>query len=163
MSDESCSSRSLTDVAIGLEQYPFEPTSPKHFVPGDPAILNDYFTFTFRNDGVVLFHFRRKLAHVFAHFIPLVSEYVYNHVGNEKFKVVNDQTPFNIALYLFHRLVPDFLETQIPMHASCRAYPGQKFAGTDGFLNGMLPMQQDGKYCSECQCSSCLISHFASI
>lgn len=152
------------DVAIGLEQYPYEPTGfASHFVPGDPAILRDFFTFTFRNDGVVLFHFHRKVAHVFAHFIPLVSEYVYNHVGNETVKVINDQTPFNIALYLSHRLVPDFLETQIPMHASCRSYPGKDYAGTDGFWNGMLPLQSDGKYCSECQCSPCLISHFTDL
>jgi hypothetical protein len=151
------------DVAIGLEQYPHDPVNPRHFCPGDPNKLRDWFSFTYRNDGVVLFHFHRKLTHVFAHFIPLVSEYVYNHVGNRTVKVVNDQTPFNIALYLFHRLVPEFLDTPIPMHASCRAYPGAKYAGTDGFINGMLPIQQDGEYCDECKCSPCLISHFANL
>eukprot|EP00978_Attheya_sp_CCMP212_P012161 scaffold30226_cov34-Attheya_sp.AAC.1 len=149
------------DVAVGLEQYPHDPTSPHHFVPGDADALRDFFTFTYRNTGVVLFHFHSMISHVFAHFIPLVSEFVYNHVATERFKVVNDQTPFNIALYLFRRLVPEFLETTIPMHASCRSYPGKEYAGTDGFVNGMLPIQQDGKHCSECQCSPCLISHFA--
>lgn len=48
------------------------------------------------------------------------------------------------------------------MHATCRAYPGQDYAGTDGHINGMLPLQQDGKHCTECSCSPCLVGHFAS-
>ena len=150
------------DVAVGMEQFKHGPGSKHHFVPGDPKILTGWFTFTFRNDGVVLFHFKRKIAHVFAHFLPLVTEHVYQHVGTKEVKVVNDQTPFAIAMYLFRRLVPEFLETPIPMHSSCRSYPGKAYAGTDGFINGMLPIQQDGKHCSECKCSPCLVSHFAS-
>jgi len=151
------------DVAIGLEQYSFDPRNgAKHFCPGNPDKLQDWFTFNYRNDGVVLFHYHRKISNVFAHFIPLISEHVYNHVASPTWKIVNDQTPFNIALYLFHRLVPEFVETVIPQHSSCRSYPGKKYAGIDGFLNGMLPIQQDGKPCRECRCSPCLISHFAS-
>ena len=146
------------DVAIGIEQYP-EGTDLEHWTPGDKHVLKDYRYFSERNTGAVLWNFERRASHTFAHFIPLVSEHIYTSVASKKYKVVNDQTPFRVALYLFRRLEPDFFEVQIPMHASCRTYPGENFTGTDGYLNGMYPRQQDGTMCSECSCTPCLINH----
>lgn len=148
------------DFAIGIEQYPESvPLSLNHWVPGDATILTDFNTFSERNTGAVLWSFERRVAHTFAHFIPLVSEHIYKNVATTKIKVTNDQTPLRVATYLFRRLEPDFVEHQIPMHASCRTYPGADYAGTDGFMNGMYPVQQDGKHCSECSCTPCLINH----
>ena len=147
------------DLAIGMDQY--ADWQNHKWIPGDANILTDCANFAERNTGTVLFNFQQPLAHILAHFIPLVSEHVYNNVASSKQKVTNDQVPFRMALYLFHRFQPDFVEHQIPMHASCRAYPGRNIAGTDGFKNGMYPLQQDGKQCSECSCTPCLINHFS--
>lgn len=149
------------DFAIGIEQYPISFAS-NHWIPGDATVLTDFNTFSERNTGVVLWSFERRVAHAFAHFIPLVSEHIYKNVATKKVKVTNDQIPLRVATYLFRRLEPDFVEHQIPMHASCRTYPGMEYAGTDGFANGMYPLQQDGKHCSECSCTPCLVNHCAS-
>jgi hypothetical protein len=98
------------------------------------------------------------MAHTFAHFIPLVSEHVLEYVATPQEKVLNDQTPFRNALFLFKRLVPEFNEQQLPMHSSCRSYPGRIYAGVDGFKNGMFPIQQEGKPCNEFSCS-CNVAH----
>jgi hypothetical protein len=143
---------------IGIEQ--FRVPSPRFWNPGDDHVYEDFKKVRMRNTGVVLFHFHSRTAHTFAHFIPLVSEHVYNFVATPENKVVNDQTPFRIALFLFNRLVPEFNEQNFPMHSSCRSYPGKKHAGTDGFKNGMLPIQQDGKPCNECRCTPCRVTHF---
>ena len=151
------------DFAIGIEQFPQARVKhANHWIPGDKKILTDFNTFPERNTGAVLWSFERRVAHTFAHFIPLVSEHIYKVVATQKVKVINDQTPFRVATYLFRRLEPDFVEHQIPMHASCRTYAGKADAGTDGFLNGMYPLQQDGKHCSECSCTPCLINHCSS-
>eukprot|EP00984_Skeletonema_dohrnii_P035070 scaffold34604_cov88-Skeletonema_dohrnii-CCMP3373.AAC.2 len=154
------------DFAIGIDQFPQARVKhANHWIPGDKNILTDFNTFPERNTGAVLWSFERRVAHTFAHFIPLVplvSEHIYKVVATQKVKVINDQTPFRVATYLFRRLEPDFVEHQIPMHASCRTYAGKADAGTDGFLNGMYPLQQDGKHCSECSCTACLINHCSS-
>jgi len=147
------------DLAVGMDQ--FAVWQNEMWIPGDEIILADSLKFAERNTGAVLFSFERPIAHTLAHFIPLVSEHIYNNVASPNQKVTNDQVPFRVALYLFHRFQPDFVEHQIPMHASCRTYPKLSAAGTDGLLNGMFPLQQDGKPCSECSCSPCLISHTA--
>jgi hypothetical protein len=150
------------DFAAGIDQFAQGTGNDAIWIPGDPTILKDYPFFAERNTGTVLFHFAaNRLAHTFAHFIPLVAEHVFNYVATEKTPVINDQCPFRIALYLFCRLRPEFNEQVIPMHTSCRTYPGYSYAGTDGFLNGMFPMQQDGKPCKECSCTPCLITHTA--
>lgn len=151
------------DLAVGLAQY--AKVNNKKWIPGDKNILKDCERFAERNTGTVLFSFvRPQLSHTLAHFIPLVAEHVYNNVATPEKKVNHDQIPFRVALYLFHRFEPDFVEHQIPMHASCRTFVGCT-VGTDGFLNGMYPVQQqhqgDGKHCSECHCTPCLINHNA--
>ena len=153
------------DLAIGLEQFPVTPGN-FHWNPGrgqgpdgSDVFLEEYKTFTTRNTGAVLFHFDGPLTLVFAEFLPLVAEHVYNHVATAEHKVPNDQTPFKIAQFVFQKLVPDFVEQRFPMHASCRSYGGLKFTGTDGYQNGMFPLQSDGKHCSECYCTPCLIVH----
>lgn len=148
------------DFAAGLDQFPFGTGSIDHWVPGDPRLLEDFKTFAERNTGTTLFHFHRKLAHTFAHFISLVSEHIYNNVATTRIKVINDQCPFKVALYLFRRLQPDFVEHHIPMHAACRAYLDMK-EGTDALANGMYPVQQDGTRCKDCRCTPCLIAHHA--
>lgn len=153
---------SAGDVAVGVEQFSgwYNP----RWVPGDPELLKDSLLYAIRNTGTVLFSFRRQVSHVLAHFIPLVAEHVYNNVATADNLVINDQVPFRMALYLFRKFVPspvDFVEHQIPMHASCRTYPGSVHAGTDGFLNGMYPLQQDGTRCHECSCTPCLVNHNA--
>jgi len=145
------------DLAIGVDQ--FAAWQNGLWIPGDKKVLSDCSNFAERNTGAVLFNFQRLLAHTLAHFIPLVSEHIYNNVATPEQKVVNDQVPFRVALYLFRRFQPDFVEHQIPMHASCRTYPGVQHSGTDGFLNGMYPLQHDGKPCKECSCTPCLINH----
>jgi hypothetical protein len=148
------------DLAIGMDQYPVSDLNNHgHWLPGDEKLLHDFLYFPERNTGVVLFHFYRPLLHIFAHFLPLVGEHIYKHVATLKNKAVNDQQPFRVALYLFRRLFPEFNEQQIPMHASCRNYPGRVYAGTDGFKNGMYPIQSNGKHCSECSCTPCLMNH----
>lgn len=99
------------DFAMGIEQW--STSDIEFWMPGDPKYLTDFRTFNLRNSGAVLWNFDRPLAHHFAHFIPLVSEHVYNNVATDKVKVPNDQTPFNVALYLFHRFAPDFVEHQV--------------------------------------------------
>ena len=153
------------DLAIGLEQFPIAPGN-FHWNPGrgqgpdgSDVFLEEFKTFSSRNTGAVLFHFDGPLALVFAEFLPLVAEHVYNHVATAEHEVPNDQTSFKIAQFVFQKLVPDFVEQQFPMHASCRSYGGAKFTGTDGYLNGMFPLQSDGKHCSECYCTPCVIVH----
>ena len=153
------------DFAIGLEQFPLEPNDFQwnpgrgQGPNGRDVFREEYHAFALRNTGTVLFHFDRPLTLVFAEFLPLVAEHAYNHVATMRQKVPNDQTPFKIALFVFHKLFPDFVEQQIPMHASCRSFAGKPFAGTDGYQNGMFPLQSDGKHCSECYCMPCLIAH----
>lgn len=152
----------VADFAIGLEQFPNDTGDWKHWIPGDPRLLNDFFSFTSRNTGAVLFNFHRPIAHTFTHFLPLVTQHIYNHVETANKKIVNDQTPFRVALYLFHRLQPDFVEQTLPQHASCRTYPGLKIAGIDGFENGMFPLTTpEGNRCNECHCTPCLVVHTA--
>jgi len=149
------------DLAIGIEQFP-ETNGVDHqtfWTPGDANVLTDFARFPQRNTGTVLFNFETTRGHHFAHFVPLVAEHVYNNVATPSNKVVNDQWPFVIALYLFKRLDPGFVEHIFPMHTSCRSYPGWEYAGTDGFLNGMFPMQPSGEHCSECSCTPCLVNH----
>ena len=150
------------DFAIGLEQWPYDGYH-KFWLPGPPdnlELVRDYRSFSTRNTGAVLFHFGRKVAHVFAEYIPLVTQYLHNNVSTPKMKVApNDQMPFRQALYTFRKLRPDFVEMQLPMHSSCRTYPGISYAGTDGFLNGMFPLLPDGTRCSDCYCTPCLIAH----
>mmetsp|Transcript_11648 Transcript_11648/g.24565 ORF Transcript_11648/g.24565 Transcript_11648/m.24565 type:complete len:485 (+) Transcript_11648:174-1628(+) len=153
---------STPDLAVGIDQY--ESAGPRgevvKFTPGDPSVLQDFVDFPERNTGTVLFHFHRRLAYTFAHFVLLVAEYVSNHVAlDNRLGLYNDQCPFKIGLYVFRRLRPEFVDLQLPMHASCRSYPGVDHAGTDGFLNGMYPIQQDGTRCRECYCTPCLIHH----
>ena len=153
------------DLAMGLEQYTFDGNNPiwnpgrGQGPNGSDLLWDEYQAFTCRNTGVVLFHFARALAWEFAEFLPLVAEHVYNHVATKKEKVLNDQTPFKVAHFIFRRLFPDFVEHQFPMHASCRTYPGDPTGGTDGFLNGMFPVQPNGQHCKECSCTPCLITH----
>mmetsp|Transcript_5350 Transcript_5350/g.7712 ORF Transcript_5350/g.7712 Transcript_5350/m.7712 type:complete len:440 (-) Transcript_5350:20-1339(-) len=147
------------DLTIGLEQFVHDKKKLDKWIPGNEDALSDFARFQLRNTGTVLFNFERRFGHHFAHFIPLVAEHIYNNVATPQKKVTNDQWPFRIALYLFKRLHPHFVEHNFPMHTSCRSYPGQKYAGTDGFLNGMFPMQPDGKHCSECSCTPCLVNH----
>jgi hypothetical protein len=148
------------DFAAGIDQFPFGTRCGDPFIPGDRVILSKGYTqFTERNTGTTMFNFERQVAHTFAHFIPLVAQHIYNNVASEEAYVANDQCPFRVAMYLFLRLRPDFVDLQIPQHSSCRSYPGHDYAGTDGFLNGMFPLQADGKHCSECHCTPCLVAH----
>jgi len=169
------------DLAIGIEQYaewhdwtPTSSSARKNDDNNEDAarkdLLEDSFYFAGRNTGVVLFSFRRRISHTLAHFLPLVADYMYNEVARPTQKISNDQTPFRTALYLFHRFVgwnnsPRFVEHQIPMHASCRSYPGWDRAGTDGFLSGMYPPQPSdgGAPCGECRCTPCLVNHNAGV
>jgi hypothetical protein len=150
-------SEAPVDLAIGIEQWTGEGT--RFWNPGDDHVYNDFRYFRQRNTGTVLFHFHSQMAHTLAHFIPLVSEHIFNYVATPQAKVANDQTPFRNALFLFKRLVPEFNEQQLPMHSSCRSYPGWIHAGVDGFKNGMFPIQQDGKPCAECSCTPCRVAH----
>lgn len=138
--------------------------APSYFAPGDPRILWDFEHFAERNTGTVLWNFQKQnlYSNHFAEFLPLVSEHViYNVSDKEKGQVINDQNPFRTALYLMKRLEPHFNEQTIGQQTSCRSYPGKDYTGLDGLLNGMLPRMEDGKYCAECWCSPCLISHFS--
>ena len=157
----------LVDLATGLEQFPLDGNRPL-WNPGrrqgpnaENLLWDDYQAFVPRNTGVVLLHFQGPdmLASTFAEFVPLVGEHLYNNVATGNQKIVNDQIPFKVALFVFHKLVPNFVEAQLPMHASCRTYPGHMNAGTDGFRNGMFPIQSNGKHCRECHCTPCLITH----
>ena len=147
------------DLAIGLEQFAKGPQPLSFWTPGDERVDQDFRNFRERNTGSVLFHFHSKEAHTFTEFLPLVASHVYCNVATPTNKVPNDQLPFGIALFLFKRLVPEFNEQSFPMHSSCRSYPGNRFSGTDGFKNGMFPLQQDGKHCNECRCTPCDVAH----
>lgn len=159
------------DVSMGMDQYSVGWHKQEEFwTPGNVTLLRDFPHFAMRNSGTVLFHFHRRLVQTLAEFIPLVAEHVYNHVATPQRKVINDQYPLRIALYLFHRLHSNpsavdndqkFNEQPIPLHTSCRSYPGNPYAGTDGFLNGQFPIQQDGKHCHECHCTPCRVVHTA--
>lgn len=159
----SLPSASTVDLAIGIDQFKSGDNDPAYWTPGDNHVLTDFVSFTERNTGTVLWNFHRPLVHQLAAFIPLVADHVYNKVATPDHKVVNDQNPFRVALYLFKRLNPEFNEQIIPMHTSCRSYPGKKYAGIDGFKNGMYPIDSStGKHCSECSCTPCLINHVTS-
>jgi len=153
------------DLAVGIDQ--FAKWQNHRWVPAaaggvhNPIILNESIRFAERNTGVVLFSFHRPGARAFAHFVILVAEYVYNQVATTENKVTGDQAPFRIALFLFRKFQPDFVEHTIPMLSSCRTFPGLNNSGTDGFLNGMYPLQSDGEPCRECSCTPCLINHNA--
>jgi hypothetical protein len=123
-------SEAAADLGIGIEQWVGE--ASRFWNPGDDHAYEDFRYFRQRNTGVVLFHFHSQTAHTVAHFIPLVSEHIYNNVATSEAKVANDQTPFRNALFLFKWLVPVVNEQQLPMHSSCRSYPGQRHTGTDG-------------------------------
>jgi hypothetical protein len=151
----------ITDFAAGIDQYAFGTGSNIHLVPGDPAILKDYFTFPERNTGTLLFHFHRELTHVFAHFVPLVAEYMWTHKATTEKPILNDQCPFRVALYLFQRLHPDFVDQTIAQHTSCRAYPGWNASGTHAEHSRMIPSLLDGSMCNECYCTPCLVAHFS--
>jgi len=146
------------DLAVGIDQY--ASWQNDEWIPGFKTFIGeDSIKFAERNTGAVLFNFQRQLSHTLAHFIPLVAEHIYNNVASTKQKVPNDQVAFRVALYLFRRFEQGYVEHQIPMHTSCRSYPGKDYAGTDGFLNGMYPLKSDGTFCDECYCTPCLINH----
>lgn len=148
------------DFAAGIDQFPFG--TGCEVPPGNMSILTDYDAFPERNTGTTLFNFHRQSAYTFAHFVPLVSEHIYNHVASNTTKIANDQCPFRVAMYLFRRLHDGFKDRQIPQHSSCRSYPGPDYAdspATDGFKNGMFPLLPDGSRCKECSCTPCLITH----
>jgi hypothetical protein len=158
----SLSSTETVDLAIGIDQCPRGTGGSDRWTPGDKLILKDFETFAERNAGTDLWNFHRQLVHELATFAPLVAEHIYNNVATPEEKVVNDQNPFRTALYLFKRLKPEFNEQMLPMHTSCRTYPGAPFAGIDGFKNGMYPFISDaGERCAECYCTPCLIGHTA--
>lgn len=147
------------DLATGLDQY-FE-SGGKWTLPGDSGLHSDFPHFPERNCGTVLWNFRRQLTHTFAHFLLLVGEHMYNHVATPDNLIYGEQTPFRVALYLFRKLRPSFNEQHFPSHVSCRTYVDVKYSGIDGARNGMYPMQSDGRICSECHCTPCLINHNA--
>lgn len=147
------------DLAIGIEQFNSATVANRLPVPGDPNVLKDYREFVMRNSGSFLLSFQRPTGYTFVQFLSLLVDYV---AYTMKIQVQRDQHYLRTALYLIRRLEPNFVEHQIPMHASCRTYPGKSFAGTDGFINGMYPLQQDGTHCKECYCTPCLINHLAS-
>ena len=150
-------------MAIGLEQFHDLRNWPIPFKynPGSGKWHSDFENFSLRNTGAHLWNFEREHTHVFAHFLVLVAEYLYNVVATAEKGVVNDQDPFRLALYLYQRMVPQFHEVNFPQHASCRTYPDEKYAGLDGARNGMYPVQPDGMICSDCRCTPCLIAHNA--
>jgi len=119
----------------------------------------DAIFFAERNTGSNLWNFHRPLVHKFTHFIVLVSEHVFNNVASPRMKVANDQIPFNMALYLFSKLHPEFNEQQIPMHVSCRTYANRNTAGIDAARNGTHPRLKNGEFCRDCSCTPCLINH----
>jgi hypothetical protein len=150
------------DLVIGIDQYSVaDLRNHGHLVaPGVGKLLQDFLYVSERNTGVVLLNFYRPLVHTFAHFVPLVDEHVFNPMSLPlKMRLSMINALFRIALYRFRRLVPEFNEQQIPMHTSCRNYPGKVYAGTDGFKNGMYLIQPNGKHCSECRCTPLLINH----
>ena len=162
------------DLAIGLEQYATDSNNPL-WNPGHGQGLNgtdllwhDYRTFVSRNTGAVLLNFQRPSTFVFTEFLPLVANYMYNHVATKDIPITNDQVPFKVALFIFQKLLgaqpthasdaeneynnhnnnnhhhpdqkKDFVEQLFPMHASCRSYAGKSFGGINGFDNGMFPL-----------------------
>lgn len=159
----SAPSLASADLAIGLEQFHDLRNWPIPFKynPGSGKWHSDFENFSLRNTGAHLWNFEREHTHVFAHFLVLVAEYLYNVVATAEKGVVNDQDPFRLALYLYQRMVPQFHEVNFSQHASCRTYPDEKYAGLDGARNGMYPVQPDGMICSDCRCTPCLIAHNA--
>jgi len=155
------------NLAIGLEQY----TIPRYQIPwynkipakynrGNGTLHTDLNYFSMRNTGVHLWNFQlNEHTHVFAHFLVLVAEHLYNNIATVDNGVTNDQDAFRLALYIYQQLVPEFHEVTFPQHASCRTYPNYTYAGIDGAINGMYPIQPDGTICSDCQCTPCLIAH----
>jgi hypothetical protein len=159
-------STETVDLAAGVDQYPMSGNYPWHAPdcprpPGDEEFLNEIRSQSELNTGTVLFHYHRELVHTFAHFLPLVAEHVYNNVATPRTKVVHDQVPFLLALLIFKKFRPSFNQQYIPMHTSCRSYPGVDYALIDGDINGMLLPSLDGKLCRECSCSTCLVTHLA--
>ena len=151
------------DLVIGLEQFHSLRNwhVPSKYNPGSGKWHSDFENFSIRNTGAHLWNFEREYTHVFAHFLVLVAEYLYNDLATVDNGVMNDQDPFRLALYLYQQLVPQFHEVNFPQHASCRTYPDKKYAGLDGARNGMYPVQPDGMICSDCKCTPCLIAHNA--
>ena len=150
--------------ASGLEQWPFGAACA---VPvGDDVVTQEFSLFPLRNTGVTLFNFREDSALLFSHFIPLVSEYIYNNVTKDPDVVIaNDQCPFRVAMFTFELLHgKDFSHRSLPLHSSCRSYPGLQYAGLDGFLNGMFPVVHQYPngtqlFCKQCICTPCLVAH----
>jgi hypothetical protein len=189
-SNRRCTSPSYApaNLAIGLEQFPSGSHGKKsawrgRMIParydnggggggsgGDangsttPLHHADFDYFAMRNTGVHIWDFGiNDHTHVFAHFLVLVAEHLYNNVATVEDGVTNDQDSFRLALYIYRILVPEFHEVNFPQHASCRTYPNSTFAGIDGSRNGMYPVQRDGTMCSDCRCTPCLIAHNAGV
>jgi hypothetical protein len=150
-----------TDFAAGIDQYPFGTGLNAFLIPGKREYLQDYDDFPERNTGTMLFSFHRQLTHTFVHFVPLVAEYIWNHKASSKHAIINDQCPFRLAMYLFKRFHPEFVDQQIPQHACCRTYPGNPVAGTHAEKSRMMLLLADGTRCNDCMCTPCLITHFS--
>jgi hypothetical protein len=157
------------NLAIGLEQYtnnnlryqiPWYRFIPTKYNRGNGTLYTDLNYFSMRNTGVHIWNFQlNEHTHIFAHFLVLVAEHLYNNIATVDYGVTNDQDPFRLALYIYQQLVPEFHEVNFPQHTSCRTYPNYTYAGIDGARNGMYPIQPDGTICSDCQCTPCLIAH----
>jgi hypothetical protein len=135
-------SEAKVDLATSFEQYPWQDTDWQSAVKGDSGIHTDFQFFPDRNTGTLLYNFDREITHVFAHFVQLVSAHVINNIASPEHKVVGEQTPYKIALFLFKKLRPAFNEQMFPSHVVCRTYPQEKDAGIDGAVNGMYPIQR---------------------
>jgi hypothetical protein len=155
----SLPSTKTVDLLTAHEQYPWSSHLWKSVLGKGTGIHSDFEHFADRNCGTLLFNFQNQLTHTFAHFEQLVAEHVFNNVASPKMLVLGEQTPFKIALYLFKKLRPAFHEEQFPSHVVCRTYVNTKYAGVDGALNGMYPMQSNGMPCGHCYCTPCLINH----
>lgn len=151
----------VADLVIGVDQYPYNRMHRHHPSPGNLSILTDFEFFSDRNTGTYVLNFHRQEVHTFVRFIQLVAEHLYNNVATKGKEITNDQVPFKLALYLFHKAY-DFHENTIPLHSSCRTYINTDHAGTRGEFNGMYPIQNDtGRPCDKCGCTPCLINHLA--
>lgn len=153
------SSTAKVDLVTAFEQYPWQASRWKKMFGKESGLYSDFQHFADRNCGTLLYNFENRLTHTFAHFVQLVAAHVINNVATHENLVMGEQTLFKIALYLFQKLRPEFHEQQFPSHVVCRSYPNDTKAGIDGFQNGMYPLQTNGKPCSECHCTPCLINH----
>lgn len=154
-------STAKVDLVTSLEQYPWQAPRWKWVFGNDTSLHSDFQYFADRNTGALLYNYENQLTHTFAHFVQLVAPHVINHIASLNMLVMGDQTPYKIALYLFQKLRPEFNEVQFPSHVSCRTYLNRSHAGIDGAINGMYPKQKDGKICTDCHCTPCLINHNA--